>query len=143
MSFQNSHKEFGKFWPEHWKVSKIFTLMYSFWAKYIMFEPKKVQRSHLWWHWRVMQKSDALKSETDWWFEKWHEKFGKFSPEHLGVSKLGLCWGHFVQSRKGMTVLFIEELCVMEIKNNSKFKEELTCAFKNDTRNLANLHRLK
>ena len=81
--------------------------------------------------------------KTGWWFEKLHEKFGKFSPEHLGVSKLGLCWDHFVQSRKGMTVLFIEELCVMEIKNNSKFKEELTCAFKNDTRNLANLHRLK
>ena len=26
----------------------------------------------------------------DLWFEKSHEEFGKFSPEHLKVSKLGL-----------------------------------------------------
>ena len=31
LPFQNSHKEFDKFWPEHSKVSKIFTLMGSFW----------------------------------------------------------------------------------------------------------------
>ena len=46
-SFLNWHKEFDKFWPEHLKVSKIFTLMASFWAKYILFELKKVQRSYL------------------------------------------------------------------------------------------------
>ena len=38
--FQNWHKEFDKFWPGHSKVSKIFTLMGSFWAKYILFELK-------------------------------------------------------------------------------------------------------
>ena len=38
--FQNWHKEFDKFWPEHSKVSKIFTLMGSFWAEYILFELK-------------------------------------------------------------------------------------------------------
>ena len=32
-SFQNWHKEFDKFWPEYSKVSKIFTLTGSFWAK--------------------------------------------------------------------------------------------------------------
>ena len=41
LSFKNWHKEFDKFWPEHSKVSKIFTLMGSFWAKYILFQPKK------------------------------------------------------------------------------------------------------
>ena len=51
--------------------------------------------------------------------------------------------GYFVQSRKCMVLLFAEELCVMAIKNNSNFNKELTCAAKNDTRNLANLHRLK
>ena len=40
LSFQNWHKEFDKFWPEHLKVSKTFTLMDSFWAKYILFELK-------------------------------------------------------------------------------------------------------
>ena len=74
LSFQNCHKEFDKFWPEHSKVSKIFTLMRSFWAKYIMFELKKYRAVIFddiaeWWKiWR----------KTDWWFEKWHEKFGKF-----------------------------------------------------------------
>ena len=65
--------------------------------------------------------------KTDQWFEKRHEKFGKFSPEHLKVSKLGLWWDPFVQSRKGMTLKFTEELCVITMKNNAKFEEELTC----------------
>ena len=41
LSFQNWHKEFDKFWPEHSKVSNIFTLLGYFWAKYILFEIKK------------------------------------------------------------------------------------------------------
>ena len=41
LSVQNWHKQFGKCWPEHWKISKICTLMGCFWPKYIMFELKK------------------------------------------------------------------------------------------------------
>ena len=41
LPFQNWHKEFDKFWSEHSKVSKVFTLMGSFWAKYILLELKK------------------------------------------------------------------------------------------------------
>ena len=37
----NWHKEFGKIWPKHSKVSKIFTLRSSFWAKYRLFELEK------------------------------------------------------------------------------------------------------
>ena len=33
LSFQNWYEKFDKFWPEHSKVSKIFILMGSFWAK--------------------------------------------------------------------------------------------------------------
>ena len=33
----------------------------------------------------------------------------------------------FVQNKKGMTLKFTEELCVMAKKNNAKFKKELTC----------------
>ena len=56
LSFQNWYKEFHKFWPEHLKVSKSFTLIGSFWAKYISFElATKVQRSYLSWLWRDMQ----------------------------------------------------------------------------------------
>ena len=37
-----------------------------------------------------------------------------------------------------MTLKFTEELCVMTMKNNAKFEEELTCHFKIDMRNLTN-----
>ena len=32
-----------------------------------------------------------------------------------------------------------EELCVIKLKNDAKFEEELTCTFKNDMRNMANV----
>ena len=96
--------------------------------------PKKLQRSYLSWHGRMVQ----IWRKTDLWFGKWHEEYGKFSPEHLKVLKLGLWWDPFVQSRKGMTLKFTEELCVMTMKNDTKIEEELTCRFKIDMRNFRN-----
>ena len=101
------------------------TKVYIVWAA-------KVQRSYLSWHWGVMH---ILKKK---WLVVWNRQFGKFSPEQLKVSKLGLWWGPSVQSRKVMTLKFTEELCVMAAKNNAKFEEELTCQFKTDMRNLTN-----
>ena len=37
-----------------------------------------------------------------------------------------------------MTLKLTEELCVMTMKNNAKFEEELTFHFKTDMRNLTN-----
>ena len=37
-----------------------------------------------------------------------------------------------------MTLKFTKELCVMAMKNDAKFEEELTCHFKIDMRNLKN-----
>ena len=37
-----------------------------------------------------------------------------------------------------MSLKFTEELCVMTMKNDAKFEEELTCHFKTDLRNLMN-----
>ena len=54
------------------------------------------------------------------------------------MSKLELLWDPFVQSRKGMTLKFTDELYVMTMKNNVKFEEELTFHFKIDMRNLSN-----
>ena len=45
----------NKFWPEHLKISQLCTWIGCFWPNYIMFELKKVQRSYVWWHWRLMQ----------------------------------------------------------------------------------------
>ena len=55
------------------------------------------------------------------WFGKWHEEFGKFSPEHTKFSKLGLSFNPFKQSRKRMSLKLRGELCVMTMKN-AKFK---------------------
>ena len=83
LAFRNWHKEFVKFWPEHLKVSKIFTLMGSLWAKYILFQLKKYRGVIL--HeneeeykiWRGINLS----------FQNWHKEFDKIWPEHLKVLK--------------------------------------------------------
>ena len=64
----------------------------------------------------------------------------KHKPENLKVSKFGLWWDPFVQSRNCMTLKFTEKLCVMTIKNDKKTEEELTCDFKIGMRNLTNFH---
>ena len=76
--------------------------------------------------------------KTDLRFGKWHEEYGKFSPEQLKVSKLGYWCDPLIQSRKSMSLKSTEELCVMTMKNDAKFEEELTCQFKIDMRNLVN-----
>ena len=37
-----------------------------------------------------------------------------------------------------MSLKFTRELCVMTMKNDAQLREELTCQFKIDTRNLTN-----
>ena len=92
LSVQNGHDEINKFWLKHSKISKICSLMGWFWPKYTMFKPKKYRAVMLdgtqdWYNvWR----------KTDLCFQKWHEEFGKFSPEYLKVSKLGPSWHFFV-----------------------------------------------
>ena len=65
---------------------------------------------------------------------KLHEEYCKCLPEHLKVSKLGLWWDLFTQSRKCLTLTFTAELCLMIMKNVLKLTWEiwriLTCAIK-------------
>ena len=96
--------------------------------------PEQVQKSYISWLWRVMQNF----KKTDLWFGKWHEEFGKFSSEHLKVSKLVFSWDPFVQSRKCMSYKLTEELQVMTLKNDEKFEIEMTCHFEIYMRNLTN-----
>ena len=56
----------------------------------------------------------------------------------LGSGKIRTLMGSFVQSKKCMDLKFTEELCVMTMKNDATFKEELTCHFKDDMGNLTN-----
>ena len=120
--FKIGKRNLTKFWPEQLKVSKSFTLIGSFWAKYISFELQKYRGVTF----HDSEEICKFWRKTDLLFEKRLEKFDKFWPEHLKVSELELWWDPFVQGRKGITLKFSEKLCVMTMKNNAKFGEELT-----------------
>ena len=94
---------------------------------------KKLQMSDPSWHWRVMLNL----RKTDLCFGKWHEQYGKFSPEHLKVSKLGLWRNPFIQSRKCMILKFTEEIC-HDNEEWCKIWRGSDLSFQNDVRNLTN-----
>ena len=57
----------------------------------------------------------------------------------LKIYKGVMCYGNaFIQSRKCMSLKFTRVLCVMAMKNDTKFEKELTCLFKIDMRSLTN-----
>ena len=86
-------QEFGGFWFEHSKGSKICTLIGLFCAKNITFDLKKYRGVIF----DDIEVPCTIWRKTDLWFGEWHEEVGKFSPE---VLKLGLWWDAFSQSRK-------------------------------------------
>ena len=96
LSFQNWHKEFDKFWPEHSKVSKGFALMDSFWVKYILFELKKYRGVIF----HETEEGYKIWRGIDLSFQNWHEEFDKFWPEHSKVSKsftlMGSFWAKYI-----------------------------------------------
>ena len=100
------------------RKSKKIVLIGSLWPKYLLFELQKYRgvichdTEEICKFWR----------KTDLWFEKRLEKFGTFSPEHFKASKLELWWDSFVQSRKGMTLKFAEELCVRQWRKIQNLK---------------------
>ena len=115
-------QEFGETWPRHSKVFKTCTSICSYYAKYLMFDLKKYRGVIF------HETEEWCKSwrKTNLWFGKWHEEYGKFLPQHLKVSKFGLWWDPLILKIKSMNLKSTEELCVMTIKNDPKFEEELT-----------------
>ena len=93
LSFQNWHKEFDKFWLDHLKVLKTYSLMGCFWTKWIMFDLKKYRGVvfHGTREWSKVWRKTGLR------FGKWHEEFGNFSAEHTKVPKFGLLLGLRIQ----------------------------------------------
>ena len=116
------------------EVSKTCTFIGSYYAKYLMFDLTRYRGVIF----KDTEEWCKIGIKTDLWFGKWHEEHDKFSPDHLKVSKSGLWWNLLIQSRKSMRLKFTEELCVITMKNDVKFREELTCCFKIDMRNLMN-----
>ena len=107
---KNWHKEFDKSWPERSKLSKIFTLMGSLWAKSILFELKNYrgvvfhENEEGYKIWRGIDSS----------FQNWHEEFDKVWPEHSKVSKflilMGSFWGKYIlfELKKNRGIIFFE-----------------------------------
>ena len=89
--FQNWNKEFDKFWPDCSKVSKIFTLMDSLWAKYILVTLTKYRG-------RIFHETEEgykIWREIDLFLQNWHKKFDKFWPEHSKDPKIFTLMGSF------------------------------------------------
>ena len=86
----------------------------------------------IWWYWKLMQslkKNWLVLSKMTW-------GIWQIFTRALESLKIGILWYIFIQSRKYMTLKFTGELCVMTMKNDGKFKEELTFQFKIDKGNL-------
>ena len=94
LSFQNWRKEFNKVWPEDSEISKIFTLMDSFWAKYILLELKRYRGVIF----HGTEEGYKIWRGIDLSFQSWHKEFDKFWPEHLKSQKCSLWWASFEQS---------------------------------------------
>ena len=77
-------EEFDEFLPEHLKVSKIFILMCSFWAKYILFELKK----HRGVIFHETEEGYKIWRGINLSFKNLHKEFVKFWPEHSKVTKI-------------------------------------------------------
>ena len=91
LSFQNWHEEFDEFWPKHLKVSKIFILMGSYWAKYILFE-LKMNRGVIC---HENEEGYTICRGIDSSFQNWHKEFDKIWPEHSKVSKIFILMGSY------------------------------------------------
>ena len=135
LSIQIWHEEFDGFSPQHSKISIICNLMGCFLPRYIMFELRKYRG--------VMFDSTQdwykIWRKTGLFLLKWHEEFGKFSPEHIQKSKNWVSyWVLLSKIQKGRGLKFTEELFVMKMKNDAKYEEDLIRQFKIDIMNLAN-----
>ena len=116
------------------EVSKICTSIGSYCEKYLMFDLKKYRGVIF----HDTEEWCEIWRKLDLWFGKWHEEYDNFSPGTWKVSKLGLWWDLLIQSRKSMSLKFTEELCLVIMKSDAKFEEELSCYLKIDMRNFTN-----
>ena len=91
LSFQNWQNEFYKIWPEHSKVSKIYILMGSFWANYVLFELRRYRGIIF----HETEERYKIWRGIDLSFQNWHKEFDKIWPKHSKVSKIFILMGSF------------------------------------------------
>ena len=119
------------------KVSKVFILMCSFWAKYTLFELKKYRGVIF----HETEEGYKIWRGIDWSFQNWNKEFSKISPEHSKVSKIFILMGSFWAKY----ILFelkrsVEEVSFLKMKTDRKFGEESTCYLKIGVRNLTSFN---
>ena len=131
MSFQNLHMKFHKIWPEHLKVSKLFTIIVSFWGKYLFFELKKYRR--IIFH----ETEEGYKSSrgANLSFQNWHKAFGKVWPEHSKISKIFNLMVCFWEKYILFGLKKYRRVICHETEEETKVGDESTCCFKIDIRN--------
>ena len=66
--------------------------------------------------------------------------FANFHQSTFEGLKIWTFIGSLIQNRKCMSLKFVEELCVMKLKNDAKIEVNLTCQFKIEMRNLTNFN---
>ena len=81
--------------------------------------------------WKIWRGIDLL-------FQNWHKEFDEFWFENLKVSKIYTLMRCFWPKYIMFELKSTQESCLMVLNIDAKFEGKLTCAFKNDMRNLAN-----
>ena len=98
---------------------------------------KKVQKSYILWHWRVMQslkKNWLLVSNMKW--EIWW-----IFTHPLKSLKISLRWALFVQSIQGLSYKNTKELPFMTLNSDARLEyKPWPCGFNNGMRNWVNFH---
>ena len=136
MSFQSWHEKFDENWSEYLKVSKIFILMDSFWAKYILFELKKYRGVIF----HEAEEGYKIWREINLSFQNWHNEFDKFWPEHSKDAKIFTLIGSFWAKYLLLELKKYRGIIFHDTEEDAKVGEESACFFKIDVRNLVNFY---
>ena len=96
---------------------------------------KKLYRTYVSWHWRVMQTLKKIQCVA----QKWQE-FGEFWSKHSKVSKISNLIGTFHAKYKTFDLKKYSGVIFHDIEDFCKFWRKLTCGLENDIRDLANFH---
>ena len=112
------------------------TLIGPFYAKYITFDPK--------WYRGVIfhdtEESLKIWRKSGLWFGKWHEEFGRFSPEHSKISKICFLMSCFWPKYKLFQLKRYRGVIFDGTKYWCKIWRKTDFAFKNNIKNLPNFH---
>ena len=116
LSVQNWHVEFDKFWPEHSKISNIYTLTDCFWPKYLMFELKKYR--------------GVMFGGSEYWFKIWTKNDVRNLPNFYQNTfenlKIGTLMGSFYPFIYSRAVLWQWRM-MQNLKKNWLVTSKLTC----------------